>query len=135
MIRSKLLLCAEGITRDAESNNISVFNIYEELTPPSLPIIVPKMSILSVVERDQNDPNLFPATLRISLANQIVFEQQIEFNFQGLIRTRNIIVFGGMPITQPGTMDIVILINNDVFQTYQIRVNTPQVPLPQAPLP
>ena len=132
-MRAKILICAENIIIDQTTNNVSIINLFEQINPPALPIILPRMTILSIVEREESDSEVIPFVIRISSGNQVVFEQTNEYNFQNLQRSRNILLFGGMPITQPGILLFEILVNNSVFQTYKIIVTTPPVPNPVPP--
>jgi hypothetical protein len=43
MIKPILTLCAEGVVIDRETNNVSVFNILEQLSSPGFPLFIQKL--------------------------------------------------------------------------------------------
>jgi len=128
MIRPKLLLCAEGVAIDQKSNNASAFNILEQLNFVSLPVVFPKIVILSILERDKGDPEKWRGKLRINLAGSDIVDQPLEHNFQGKPRSRSILTIGGLPITQPGTMEISLCENGNKIILYTVEVTVPERP-------
>jgi hypothetical protein len=128
MIQQRLLLCAEGVVVDQLTNNLSVFNILDELHFQTLPAILPKMVIISVLDRDQDDPAKYEARLKIDLAGLKVMEMPIEYNFQNRSRTRNMITMGGLPITSPGVMEIHLDKDDVKLASYTIYIAVPLAP-------
>ena len=125
MITPRLLLCAEYVLTDRDSNNASVINILEEIAPTVLPIIIPRVAVLCIIERQEEDPEEAEILLRLTLHDQIIFEQQIPIDFLGRQRFRQTVLLGGLPITQPGILDVVVFLDDRVLQTYQVPVRTP----------
>jgi hypothetical protein len=128
MVRPKLLLCAEGVVVDQRTNNTSAFNILEQLNFQSLPVVFPKMVILSVLERDKGDPEKWKGRLRIDLAGSVILDRPVEHNFQGKTRSRNMITIGGLPITQPGIMEISLVKGDEKIMLYTIEIVLPPAP-------
>jgi len=128
MIGAKLLLCAEGIVVDQRSNNASAFNILEQLNFDSLPVAFPKMVILSLLERDEGDPDKWNGEIRITLGGSDLLKQPLNLDFSGLPRVRNMLTVGGLPITQPGTMEICLCEKEKKLMSYTIRVLGPKKP-------
>lgn len=128
MIRPKLLFCAEGVVVDQSSNNASAFNILEQLNFETLPVAFPKMVILSLLERDSGDPEKWKGKIRINLAGSVILDQLLEHNFQGRSRSRVMFTIGGLPITQPGTMEISLCENDERMISYTIEVTVPKKP-------
>lgn len=133
MITPKLILCAEGIVIDSQTNNISAFNILEELSPPVLPAILPRFFVLSVLERDEADSPRLDTHLRITVAEQVIVDQVFTVDFQGTTRARSVFGFGGMPLPQPGSLEVAHLRGDDVLQAYRIVVKPPPTPEPIPP--
>lgn len=134
-MRPKFILCAETVIVDQSTNNLSIVGVFEDITPLSLPIIVPRMTIVSVVEREDGDPAETPCHVRVSMGDQILFEQDNSYAFQNKPRLRNIMLFGGMPLSQPGILRFEILVGGAVFQSYEVLVNTPAGPVVPRPAP
>jgi len=128
MIRAKLLLCAEGVVVDQRSNNASAFNILEQLNFDSLPVAFPKMVILSLLERDEGDPDKWNGEIRITLAGSDILKQPLKLDFRGLPRVRNTLTVGGLPITQPGAMEVCLFEEGKKRICYTIQVLVPKKP-------
>jgi len=123
-----MLLCADALIRDAESNNMSAITIYEELTPIGLPLFLPRLSILSVYEREEGDLAEVIYDLRVKLDEEILLTQQIPVNFQGKFRFRNLMVLAGLPVAHPGKLIIQISNGEDTMGEYSITINQPVAP-------
>jgi hypothetical protein len=108
MIKGKLLLCAEGVSIDKQSNNATIFNIIEQLNLKHLPVVFPKMVIFSVFERDDGDPETWDGEFSICIDGSEAARDALPINFQGQKVTRTILTVAGLPITQPGKMEISI---------------------------
>ena len=50
MIQLKLLLCAQGVVRDADSNNVSAFNILESIQAAGFPMFIQQLDILALLD-------------------------------------------------------------------------------------
>ncbi len=125
MIRGRLLLCAEGVVIDQRSNNASAFEILEQLNPVSLPIVFPKLVVLSVFERDEGDPDKFPANIRVTLGESEILNQEVRHDFQGKKRTRHTFSIGGLPITQPGILEVSVQWGEAQVMSYTVEVTAP----------
>lgn len=128
MIKSKLLFCAEGVTVDRQSNNVSAFNIIEQLNFQNLPVVWPKMVVLSLIERDEGDKGDWNGGIRIILADKEIADQKIVLPYKGTRRSRYIMTVGGLPITQPGKLEITLYSGEDNLMSYIIDVVVPEAP-------
>ncbi|MBI3005007.1 MAG: hypothetical protein HYY49_06275 [Ignavibacteriales bacterium] len=135
MITPKLLLCADAVVRDAQTNHISVFNIYEEFSPAGLPAIVPRLTVLAVLERLQDDPANVDARLRITLGERNLFERPVHIDFQGSLLARAIMSFEGFVLPAPGELHFSFAVGDAEIESYTLRIKAPPphpVPQPQA---
>jgi len=128
MIRSSLMLCADGVIRDAETNNISVFKIFETITPEGLPLLIPRFMVLAFLERDDSDPSEIKCSLQITLSEETILEQVLDINFQGKKRNRTIINIGGLPVRKQGTLETSLWLDNEKLNHYNIEVAEPRKP-------
>jgi hypothetical protein len=127
MLKSKLLLCAKGVVIDVKTNNVSVFNIMEDIAPASFPIILVELTVLNVLERDSGDPETVKCALRISMGSEILFEQALDVDFQGKPRHRSVIALAGLPIRHPGTLVTTFEGAGKTMARYEVTVQSPQV--------
>lgn len=114
MINSKFIIVGENIIKDAESNNISVINILEDISAESFPILIQKMAILIYFEKESHDDDKPTLVLKVSNNNKILVEHTIKADFRGKNKNRNIIKFGGILFPEPGDAKFEIIdTNND----------------------
>lgn len=55
MIRPLVVLLAETVLHDRQTNSMSVINLLEELNTAGFPILIPRLSILAVLGRDSDE--------------------------------------------------------------------------------
>jgi len=125
MIKSKLLICAEGVVIDKKSNNASIFEILEQLSFSTLPVVFPKLVVFSAFERDEGDDEKWDGRLCISVAGSVILDNEIVHDFKGTMRSRNIITVGGLPITQPGKLEVSVRKDTEIFASYTLDVVAP----------
>src|SRR4051812_6937748 len=118
MIKCILILAAEGIVRDAASNNISAFNIIEEINTEILPAIIPRFGVLFMLERDQDGPNNIEVNLNIELAGQNLAKQSVQIDFENTERHRSVVKFQGMAITTIGELAISVTYDDESLGQY-----------------
>jgi hypothetical protein len=121
MIRSTLVVCAESVVRDAETNSISVFNILEDISSAAFPVALPKLSVLFILERDLSDPEQATCLITLRMGNHPIGQATIEGDFEGKLRTRAILVAQGVVISEPGILTIDVVVNETVVGSWDIR--------------
>lgn len=128
MIRSSLMLCANGVIRDAETNNISVFTIFENITPEGLPLLIPRFTVLAFLERDDSDPSEIKCSLLITLNEETILKQALDINFQDKKRNRTIVNISGLPIAKQGTLETSLWFNDNMLNRYKVDIKEPRRP-------
>jgi len=126
MIKSSLMLCAEGIIRDAETNNISVFKIFENIIPEGLPLFFPRFMVLVFLDREDKDPSEIKCTLRIKLNQENLVEKVVSISFQNKKRNRIIANIGGLPIEKQGTLETSLWLGDKMLNKYKVVINEPR---------
>lgn len=122
MIESKILLCADGIVRDAESNNISIFNIIEELSSRGFPTFRPNFSCFSSLERATEDSQEYDLQLKVFNNSVELATINAHVNFQDKMRNRLIIGIQGLVIPDPGILKIILYDGERALNSYAITV-------------
>jgi hypothetical protein len=108
-MRVKLFLCSDSSAIDIRTNSASAFHILEEAMGMGLPFVIPRISIITIIERDDNEPNVANMTLRLSLNERQIFENPIELTFQGRNVARTIVDVHNIVIPVPG--DLLVALN------------------------
>ncbi|MHB1355085.1 MAG: hypothetical protein ACYCZF_03800 [Anaerolineae bacterium] len=122
MLKSTLMLCARGIVIDARSNNVSVFSIIEELTPSAFPGWFPEITILSILEREETDPNEIECQIDVTIGANSLLSSPTSLNFQDKYRIRSVLTINGLPLSQPGKLIFAISYNKTILNSYVINI-------------
>lgn len=99
-----LVFCARFVTLDSTTNNISAFNILEEVISDSFPIMLPELSVCAFWESPRVINENFQIILEVKLNENTLFEQELTQQFQGKLRFRNVINFQGLTLDTPGKL-------------------------------
>ena len=123
-------LAAKGVVRDADSNNISVYNIIEQLNPEAFPGIFPELSLLGIWRRVDNEG---PSDLQLVITNNQhqLSDSVVRLDFGTTTRSRTIVSLQGMPVLEPGRLRFEFRQHGALLSSYEIVVD-PAAPRVQA---
>ncbi|MBZ5552033.1 MAG: hypothetical protein LAO21_04885 [Acidobacteriia bacterium] len=130
MISCRLALCAESVVKDADTNSISVFNIFEEMVPSGFPFALPKMNCLFFTEFHGEQGQIVPASLRITWGETELFKRPIQIDFRENFTSRLIFHFHGMPIQGPGTVRVALIHEDQDIGGWSFEIR--EAPQPEA---
>ena len=132
MITSRLMFCAEGAVRDAQSNTISVFNISEEIQAGNFPAFVPRTAVVVFLERENGDPGQVNLTLTISLGEETLNSFPVAIDFAEKLRNRLITDIRGLPVPGPGTLTFALALDERSLNSWDAvitAINAPELNL------
>lgn len=84
------------------------------------------MVVMSLMEKDEGEPDVWSGSIRIILAGSEIMNQVIRHNFRGTKRSRNMLTISGLPITQPGIMEVSLCSEGESVMSYTIEVSVPE---------
>ncbi len=119
-----LILGAQGVILDNYSNNFSAFNIIEEIASPSFPFLSPPVEWLLVFERDAQDGQTLTVTLSTELNGEPIHEADRELGFGNKSRLRLRMAMLGMPLSNPGKLELVVKHGDKILGSYVIQINS-----------
>ena len=128
-MKSILLTCAESTLLDANTNRVSLINIYDELVSPQFPFLIPLFSVLAITEKVDGEQDEGFCTIRISLGSQTILDAPVLVNYQGSDIHRSMLGLRGLVIAEPGVLRVQLLHNEEEIGVWQIPVKqlTPSV--------
>jgi hypothetical protein len=127
MLTPILMVCSEAVSRDAETNTISIFTIFENFNSPSFPLLIPKLVVFNLFERVSDDPQIFDCTVRVLINELQLHEVPIRINFEDKMKSRTILTVGGLLIPNPGILTFNFIHDTRTIAQYKIEViNTGQ---------
>ncbi len=104
MVKNLLSLVAHDVVRDAETNNISVFNIFEGLQAEGFPVLLQNVCFFTLWERSENEKEEHNAAFKLSIGTKELNSRTGTLNFQGKKRVRHIIRLQGLVLPKPGIL-------------------------------
>ena len=119
----KLFLCADSASIDSRQNTISAFHILEQINAPGFPVVVPRIAVVMLASREQNDPSVVELHLQILLGVQQLFDGPVPINFNQQLLTRAIIDLQGLLLPGPGELRLLLKEADDVLESWAVVVN------------
>ncbi len=104
MIKPQIMLLAKSVVRDAETNNVSIFNILEEIKAKSFPGFIPEMVFFAYLINDAETPGTVESELVLELGETELLRTPVISDFQGKHGSRLMVRIGGLPLPHPGIL-------------------------------
>jgi len=117
-----LCFASEGVIRDTQTNNISAFNILEQISSPGFPLFMQKMFFFCLLEREEGDPATVELRVIASNNDQTIVEVGSTVNFQEKNRNRLIIQIGGLAIPSPGKLVFTLKKDEELLCSYSVEI-------------
>ncbi len=134
MIRSTLCFAATAVIRDADSNSVSVFNLFEGFLALQLPVLVPQLSCFSLWVRDDGDPQRIDGNFTVTLDDEVLTMAAMHVDFAGPLtkRTRTVIHLGGLVIPRIGLLRIRFVLTSGATAEYVGQIEAPPAVVTQS---
>jgi hypothetical protein len=122
-MRLKLLLCAQGVVRDADSNNVSIFNVLESLHSVGFPLFMQQMDILALLERTPEESSQHDMRFRVAVEETELVSAHLAIDFEDKPRNRAMVHVQGLVVPNPGTLTVTAYLNDVEIGDYSIAVD------------
>ena len=122
-MKSVYMLCAEGVVVDRRTNNVSIFNMMEEINSVGFPLLINKLYAVCLINREANDEDTTEANFEFKLDNKVLLNANTSINFQNRQKTRSVLEVSGLVIPVPGTLKVSLLKDGDVISFNEIVIN------------
>ena len=123
MISSLFTVLAEGISIDQKTNNMSIFNLFEDIGTIQLPMIVPKIIFVCSLAKEIADPDDLDVEIRFILNGNITLRQNTRITFTGKPKTRLIAELLGTEIREAGTFRVEALAAGNILGGSSLNIN------------
>ena len=131
-MRAVICLVAQGVIRDGETNNISVFNLLESIMAEGLPVLVPQLCFFVLWEREPDEAAVHQATLSLRLDQRELLTTGARVDFQAFTRARSINNIAGLVLPTVGSLVFEMRIENGPSATYTVTISAAaQAPAPR----
>ncbi len=138
-MRVQFALCAQSASVDRSSNRLSIFNVVDQFPASGLPIVIPTLTFVSVIDSDKDESANVKGVLEIIANKSLIFKMDVPINFVNGRLARVIVNFSGLPIREPGPVAFRLTIPNgatvettfqvtNLAQTQAIQASSPSMP-------
>lgn len=137
-MRVQFALFAQTASVDRSSNRISIFNVIDHIPTTSLPIILPAVTFVAILENDRNEAVNFKGVFEGKVNDKVIMrgEVPVSFVWNGRL-ARVLLTLNGIPIHENGTLSFCLTIPAMVTAEAKVQVMdvTPEStisPIPRA---
>jgi hypothetical protein len=103
-MKVQFALCAQSASVDRSSNRVSIFNVIDHFAAPSLPIFLPTVTFVSVLECEEQEAMSFKGILDVVLNNEALIRAEIPIQFTLNRLARVLVTFNTIPIREEGRL-------------------------------
>jgi hypothetical protein len=121
-------ILAQSVSVDRFTNRLSIFNVLDQIASPHFPVFLPELCFVVMLQRTANEPNTFDTVIRISNGEAVIGQANMHVDFQGQLVNRSVSNFQGLPIFNPG--EIQVNFNFPNGESVGARLPVLQLPLP-----
>lgn len=128
-MKAVISLCCADIIRDAETNSVSLYNIYEEIIGESFPLVLQKFSVYYFLEREDGDvEGRYSGRITVYSNEKEKGNYSVRYTISSKKRTRLIVRFTGMAVDEPGELKLTLF---DSFQKSIGDIIIPAILIPR----
>jgi hypothetical protein len=102
MLNVYFAIAANRVIVDSITNQVSIIDLFEQLKAPSFPVLVPRLTLLYYVSRDQGDPTTKDLMVVCKLSDTEIFKVAVKVDFKDEESTRIVLGIDGLTLNEPG---------------------------------
>lgn len=121
MLGARLLVCAQGVIRDADTNQCTIVNVIEQVVLPQLPFVLPSLCMFALLERGVQDPTSFNCSLRVRINDKEMFGREVQVVFGTALRSRVIVYLEELAL-EAGVMQCRFVHGLTMIGTWEIPI-------------
>jgi hypothetical protein len=108
MLKIKNLIISESNALDKDTGNISLFNIFTNISASAFPVIINKVVVTIVLERGQSDALSGNVELIVKQKDETTFNQNLPYAFYDKSYGANLIIkINNFIIKEPGEVEFI----------------------------
>jgi len=108
MLRIKNVIISESNSVDKDTGNVSIFNIFTDISAPAFPVVMGKVVVTIILERDEGEASEGTVELLIKQKNVPDTPRSIPYAFKETNGANLIIRINNLVITGPGKIEFVV---------------------------
>src|ERR1700722_1791942 len=108
-MRVQFALCAQTASVDRSSNRLSIFNVIDHYPASILPVVIPALTFVAVIDSDQVESTNIRGVLEIIAKQLQIGRVELPITFVNGGRLARVIVnFQGIPIREAGPVNFLL---------------------------
>jgi hypothetical protein len=129
-MRVQFALCAQTASVDRASNRVSIFNVIDHIPAANLPLILPTITFVSILETDRGEAASYKGVFEGKLNGTVMARGEVPVNFVNGRLARVLLTLNGVPIREHGTLSFRLTIPN--MATAEVQVQVVNLAAPEA---
>jgi hypothetical protein len=127
-MKSKLFIVCESSALDARLQTLSAFHILEEVNAPGFPFVLPRLSIIAMLVREENDSDNPEVQIRTTIGDEQIFSSPLHVHFQNNQIFRTIADLFGFVVPAPGNLRFALRLGENEFASWEVKIEKVGVP-------
>lgn len=123
----KLATCAEHVIVDAESNRLSIVNMFEVIEAASFPLLLTNFTFVLVTERGKDEPSEQAFDLKFFLDDDLMKDGPLLIDYEETIINRSVIALRGLIIPHPGRFFAKVFEGENEVACWSFRIDQSDV--------
>jgi hypothetical protein len=103
-MRALLFAVCDNALLDANTNAVSLINILSDLHAAGFPIAIPRLAVVGMFERADNEPDVNNLQLKINLNGMEIANVPWPIDFQGRLHAQGTANLQGLVVVAPGVL-------------------------------
>jgi hypothetical protein len=120
-MKTQFALCAQTVTVDRTSNQLSIINVMDLLPVSSFPHFIPSMAFVCVIESEEGEGPI-KGFFQILSNDVLVGASEVPINFTENRLARIVLNFQGIPVAKPGPLKFCMTLPNGTVAETSFQV-------------
>jgi hypothetical protein len=109
MLNVYFAIAANRVIVDSITNQVSIIDLFEQLKSSAFPVLVPRLTLLYYVSREQDDPDTKDLSVVCKLNETEIFKVAVKVDFKGEDSTRVVLGVDGLTLTDQGLLQAFLM--------------------------
>lgn len=105
-MKVRYIACAASSSVDHKTNELSLFQVMDEVAADGFPLRLPSLCVAALFERDAHEPATQSYAMTVSLDAALVASFALQVDFAGARRSRSVNTVKGLAIPAPGLVAV-----------------------------
>jgi len=122
MLNVYFAIAANRVIVDSITNQVSIIDLFEQLKSSAFPVLVPRLTLLYYVSREQDDPDTKDLSVVCKLNETEIFKVAVKVDFKGEDSTRVVLGVDGLTLTEQGLLQAFLMDQDKLLGVLDLAV-------------